>query len=383
MNNISFLARGFRPFFFVGALFSFLMIFIWGLEYAGYVSMPNFIENKIFWHAHEMVFGYAVAIIAGFLLTAVANWTGGAPVRQYHLLALVILWTLGRIFFSFQINVPNILSYILILSFIPALALSLAIPLLKSWNKRNLIFLILLFTLFALDCWAIMTGELKPIYLAIFIIIIMISLIGGRIIPAFTVAGLRRKGIEIYQKDQPKTDIFAILSLILVFIAFALEIKIAITTTAVISAIIHIVRIKNYHTALAFKEPMLWILHLGFIWLILGLLMLALYGLNFISLSLAIHSLTAGAISTMIIGMICRVAMGHTGREIKANLATIVIFILIQLAAIIRVFLPAVMPEFNIQFITISAFIWAFCYFVYLLNYSHMLFLPRPDGRPA
>lgn len=146
-----FWGRGFRPFFFLGALYSVFSLGIWGWFYAGHITPPGFLLDSVLWHAHEMIYGYTMAIIAGFLLTAVANWTGGAPARQIHLISLCFLWLLGRLVMNVDLGLPFWGLVLAEIVFIPALALSLAVPLIKSWNKRNFIFLTLLSALFACD----------------------------------------------------------------------------------------------------------------------------------------------------------------------------------------------------------------------------------------
>lgn len=383
LSNLPFLGRGFRPFFFFGALFALISMFIWGGFYAGHWNAPQFMNDPVMWHAHEMVYGFTMAIIAGFLLTAVANWTGGAPVRQLHLLALLALWCAGRITMNIETGLPLWAVNTLELSFIPALAGSLAIPLIKQWNKRNFIFLALLSGLWGFDLWFLITASPLPVYLAMFIIMIMISLIGGRIIPAFTVGALRQKGQDIRQTDQRKMDIAALASLLFLAVSFVSEIPEIIATAALISSTIHLLRMRFYHTKRTLKDPMLWILHIGYLWLVIGLALLGMAALDVLPYSTALHALTAGAIGSMTLGMMCRVAMGHTGRTIQANIPTTAAFIMMQLLAVLRVFTPLAWPEHTGILMALSAGLWALCFALYLTFYSAILFGPRPDGRPA
>ena len=182
-----FLGRGFRPFFLLGALYSVVSLLIWGGFFAGHGTPPSFMIDPVSWHAHEMIFGFTMAIVAGFLLTAVANWTGGAPVRQIHLAGLCAFWLAGRVVMNFDLGLSEIAVIVVEGAFILTLAFSLSIPLLKSWNKRNFVFLVLLSILFACDMTFFITQESTSLYVSVMIIVAMISLIGGRIIPAFTV----------------------------------------------------------------------------------------------------------------------------------------------------------------------------------------------------
>ena len=377
-----FLGRGFRPFFFLGAAYSVTNIFLWALIYSGKISPPSFYFDPISWHSHEMIYGFVIAIIAGFLLTAVANWTGGAPARQIHLAGLCLLWGIGRAAVNFDLGMPYWAIMVAELIFLPVLTISLTIPLLKSWNTRNFIFLSFLTGLFACDLWFLFAQKLEPLYIAIIIILMMITLVGGRIIPAFTVGALRQAGLNLYQTPQTKMDAAALVSLMAV--AFSITLfpnSLILFFAALISSLIHLIRMRHYHTLKTRHDPMLWVMHLGYFWLIIGLFLISLTGLDILTMPMIIHALTIGAIGTMILGMICRVTLGHTGRNLKASRSTMLAFSLIQCAALIRVFGPILFPEQKITLVMVSAFLWVICFLIYLVNYSPMLFSKRPDGR--
>lgn len=382
----SFLGRGFRPFFFLGAAYTFLSLLIWGGFYAGHVTPPSFMLDPVSWHAHEMIYGFAMAIIAGFLLTAVPNWTGGAPAQHFHLAGLCVLWLAGRLAMNVDLGLPFIITLALEALFIPALALSLSVPLLKSRNKRNFIFLGLLTLLFACDMTFLLTQEARALYVAVIVIVTMISLIGGRVIPAFTVSALRRRGDrDSVQKPQQTLDILALVSLI--FIALTLAVVGVqgnlLALGAFISVAIHVLRLRHYHTLKIWNDPMVWILHAGYSWVIVGLLLVGLAALDILPFSTALHALTAGAIGSMTLGMMCRVALGHTGRNLIATKTTTISFVLIQSAAIIRVFGPIFLPDYTGFCILVSAFIWSLCFGLYVFIYTPILWQPRPDGAPA
>lgn len=379
-----FLGRGFRPFFFLGALYSVISLALWGGFYAGYIVPPYFMIDAASWHAHEMIYGFSMAIVAGFLLTAVANWTGGAPARQMHLAGLCLLWLLGRGVMHFDFGLPAWAIIAVESAFIPALALSLAIPLIRSWNKRNFIFLTLLSVLFACDLWFLLTINMAALHAALMMILIMISLIGGRIIPAFTVAALRRKGIETYQTPQIKMDVAALVSLVAVALCLVFAKGTPILGIAAgVSCLIHGLRMRHYHTLKTFDDPLVWILHAGYCWLVVGLGLLALTGFGALGVAAVIHALTAGAIGSMILGMICRVTLGHTGRELKVGTLTTLSFFAIQVTAIARVFGPIFMPDHMNEWVIGSAALWSLCFAAYLWVYTPMLFTARPDGQVA
>ncbi len=379
-----FFGRGFRPFFFLGALYSVLNIAVWGGFYAGNIFLPENILNPVFWHAHEMIFGYTMAIVAGFLLTAVANWTGGAPARQIHLASLCILWILGRVVVSVDLGLSIWIISLLESLFIPVLAATLAIPLIRSWNKRNFVFLALLSVLFICDVWSLNTESKTPLYIALMMILTMVSLIGGRIIPAFTVAALRQAGVIALRTDQNNTDIAALISLIVtaVCLVFA-QGTIILSIAAFSSFFIHALRMRHYHSLKTLSDPLLWILHAGYLWLVIGLFLIGMTGVGVFEIPMVIHALTTGCIGSMTLGMICRVTLGHTGRNLVASKMTTVSFVLIQLAAVMRTFGPLVTPNYTIGWIVASAAIWTFCFIIYLVIYTPILMSARPDGQNA
>lgn len=380
-----FWGRGFRPFFFFGTLFGGLSVLLWSLVYSGHLAIPTPFPSAIHWHAHEMVFGFGIAIVAGFLLTAVANWTGGAPARNKHLALLCGLWFLGRL----AVNIPSALPLwaigIIDAAFLPALAITLAIPLLKSKNTRNFVFLVLITILLACQVGFYATGSMTAIHVALLVIMAMISLIGGRIIPSFTFAALRQRGILVQQLNQTPYDIAAVASLLIVMAAWiflGLD-SIVMSVVSGLSCIIHTIRLRGFHTRKALIDPMLWILHVGYIWLTIGLGALSLTSLGIIPLSNTLHIFTVGAMGSMILGMVCRVALGHTGRPIKADLIMEMLFFMMQGSVILRVAVPLAFPEATAQLIIAAAVLWGISFTTYAIKFYRILTTERPDGASA
>jgi uncharacterized protein involved in response to NO len=379
-----FLGRGFRPFFLMGAVYAALLVPLWVLQMRGSLLLYSPFDDPVLWHGHEMVFGFAMAIVAGFLLTAVANWTGGAATRQGHLAGLCLLWLAGRV--TMNVGVPYGVSAAVNMAFTPALAVTLAIPLFHSRNKRNFIFLALMGILFCCDSWLFLKQDKQALYLAILVVAVMISLIGGLIIPSFTVAALRRRGETAFITDQPGADKLALLSIALLALSWAV-LGSGHWISALFSgaaAAIHLWRLRVWHTRRILNDPLLWILHLGYLWLAVSFVLLALSPF-FPALppSIALHALTAGAIGSMTIGMMVRVALGHTGRELKAGAGGILAFALMQGAIALRVVFPFFDMEHYMLWLESSSTLWAASYIVYLLAFAPVLWQPRPDGLPA
>jgi uncharacterized protein involved in response to NO len=281
-----------------------------------------------------------------------------------------------------DIGLPMVVISMVELLFVPSLAISLAIPLLRSRNLRNFIFLGLLTILFVCDVLFFLWESVSPLYIALFAILTMVSVIGGRIIPAFTVSTLRYRGHNVRQYNQTPLDIAALVSLIVLMAVLSLEgsESTLLGVCAIISALIHAIRLRGYHTSKTYIDPMLWILHAGYIWLIIGLGLLGVSGFGYIKFATALHALTVGSIGSMTIGMMCRVALGHTGRAIKATPAMIGMFISMQLAAVIRVAVPVAFPDYAQLAIVISAVLWSGVFLLYSLYFMPILRSERPDG---
>ena len=386
-----FWGRGFRPFFLLGAAYAMLTVAAWIFFASGAAEAPVSWNNPALWHAHEMIYGFTVAIIAGFLLTAVANWTGGAPIRQVRLALLCLVWAAGRMGFWYSYAPPVILS-VIDLSFIPLLAGSLAVPLIRSWNKRNFVFLGMLALLFLgnlhmhLAAAEVVGGDPRiTAYVAVMIVMLVIALVGGRIIPSFTVASLRMRGQVRHQTDQRKTDLAALLLLLALSIALIISgLDSSVTGVfAIGAALAHLWRMRFWHSFEAASDPLVGILHAGYLWLVAGLFALGLHGLQLLDqASLALHMLTVGCIGSMTIGMMARVALGHTGRPVAARPLTVFAFWMMQGAALARCFAILVGEANYLVWIGVSGLLWVAAFAAYLAVYTPVLLQARPDGSP-
>lgn len=374
--------RGFRPFFLLAAAYAVFSMLVWSGFWGGYVGPPSYFSDPTLWHAHEMLYGFTMAVVAGFLLTAVANWTGWSPVRHTHLFLLCCLWGLGRVAMTVP-QIPQTLALVLEGLFIPALAISLLVPLYKSRNARNFVFLFLLAGLFVSDMAFMIQHDLKIMHITLLFILMMISVVGGRIIPAFTVAALRQRGQEVRVRDQKKLDGACLLSLLALIASFVAkgEAGALQTLIATLAAALHALRLRHYHSWHSRVDPLLWILHAGYLWLVIGLALLAVALSGHFPLSLALHALTAGSIGSLTLGMMCRVALGHTGRPLICPRLMVVAFWLIQLAALLRVLGPWLWPSLYLEWIIASGLLWAGSFALYLIAFGPVLLRPRPDGQ--
>lgn len=390
--DVPFWGRGFRPFFLLGAAYAIFVVLAWVLFLHGVIRVPMLWDNAVLWHAHEMIYGFTVAIIAGFLLTAVANWTGSAPVRGANLAFLCVVWAAGRAAFWWDYAAPAVLSFI-DLSFLPLLAASLSVPLVRTKNKHNFMFIGILALLFLgnlhmhLAAAGAAGGDPRiTAYAVVLVAMAMISIIGSRIIPSFTVAGLRMQGRLLYQTDQKKTDIAALALLL----ALAVVVPVAGLESsptglcALGGGLIHLWRMRFWHTEKTGGTPLLWILHAGHLWLAAGLLTLGLHGLGVVDqASLALHMLTVGCVGSMTLGMMARVALGHTGRPIIAGMPVTVSFWMMQGAVVARCLALLIQDKNYTLWIMGSGLLWAAAFAVYLAVYTTILLGPRPDGQDA
>ncbi len=333
---------------------------------------------------HEMIYGFAMAVIAGFLLTAVANWTGTMPVRRGALLALCGVWVAGRCVMNMG-GLPLWLAGVVDGAFVPVLALALAVPLIGRRDRGNFVFLGVLTFFFACNVAFFAYQDRLAMHMAMLGVLALISLVAGRIIPDFTVAGLSDDGIDEELRYQPWLDsaCFASMGALILATAWSGIASPFAAWAAFLASGLHLLRFRNFHTPRVLGRPMLWILQAGYGWLTLGLFMLELSGAGVMELSPAVHALTSGCIGSMCIGMMCRVSLGHTGRRLAAGGLTVFLFSMMQSAAFLRVFGPLFWPAEYTLWISASGLVWALVFATYLAGYARILTGPRPDGAPA
>ncbi len=369
---------GFRPFFLFGALFGLSALVYFILLMSGVAQLLPSRWDMVFWHQHEMLFGFAGAIIAGFLLTAVPNWTGHPTPRGAKLALLVLLWLLGRAAVFDSAHLPAILAGAVDVAFFPACIAGILPALVKSHNRRNYFFIVLLVLLTlgnGLTHWG---NEDTGMLLAKNIIILIMVMMGGRVIPFFTENPL---GIRIARS--PRIERFALISTIA---ALALEVMGANThllgVAFILAAAANFWRFSRWHSIKTLRVPLLWVLHAGYAWLIVGMAMKA--GHNFgadIPLSADTHAFTAGGVGTLTLGMMARVSLGHSGRMLAAGRLIVFAFACITLAALLRVFGVWLMPGLAMQWFQSAALFWMLAFGIFLWVYAPILLRPRRDGR--
>ena len=379
----AFLSQGFRPFFLAAGLWSAAALAVWIVMFATGTTVPSRFD-PLAWHIHEMLFGFVMAAIAGFLLTAIPNWTGRLPVSGSPLALLAGLWLLGRVACLISALVPPWIAITADLSFPVALIGVAAREIVVGRNWRNLPMVApvsvlgianLLMHLEA-DGVAVPSGLGWRLGLAA--VIVLISGMAGRIVPSFTRNWLAKRPGSDLPAGHGRIDQVAlgILHAGLIGWAFLPEFR-PIGLLLLVGAAINLWRLLRWRGIATTAEPLLLVLHVGYAWLVLGvaLLGLAVLGAD-VPFSAAIHALTAGAIGTMILAVMTRATRGHSGRDLSADRVTVLIYGLVSLAAITRI-AAAFGVAWTMPLLIISASLWIAAFAGFVFGYGPMLILPR------
>lgn len=377
-------ALGFRAFFALAGLAALVLIVFWNAMFKGTFMMEHYFSDS-YWHAHEMLLGYAVAVIAGFLLTAVKNWTGKQTLTGDQLASLCLLWLYGRILPFYAGLLPDALIALVDFSFLPVLAYQVSKPIIQVKQYRNLVFIGLLLLL-ALGNGLIHVEMLglqentatTGIQLIVAAIIILILIIAGRVFPFFTERGI--PGTLIIRN--PMLDNLSIASAVIVFVLQLFGISgTLLALAAVIAVAVNVVRLSGWYVQRIWYVPLLWVLYAGYGWIILGFILTVLSAYTVVLPSLALHAFTLGGIGVLTLGMMARVSLGHTGRALKASNAIAIAFVLINIAALFRVLLPIAMPGWYENLIYVSTLFWLAAFSLFVFVYGPMLSSARIDGQ--
>jgi uncharacterized protein involved in response to NO len=377
-----FFRGGFRPFFFGGAAWALIALGLWICSLIGEITLPAALE-PLAWHRHEMLFGFVGAIISGFLLTAVPNWTGRLPIAGWPLGGLVALWTAARVALLFSGVTGLWLAALLDVGFFVVLAMLAAREVLESKNRNLPVvgMVLLIGGANALDYLGNSGALPSPDIgwqLAISIVVVLISLIGGRIIPSFTRNWMAKQGVRTGLPTQPgRLDLIVIAATALALLAWLTgpsEAPIGVVLLA--AALLQAVRWLRWRGYRTFADPLVLVLHVGYAWVPIGLGLLGLSLVGIVPRSAAIHALTAGAMATMILAVMTRASLGHTARELRANAATVVVYLLVTAGAVLRVAASLKLIDYNMG-IEIAGLAWGGAFLLFLIAYAPVLWRPR------
>ncbi|MFB1010535.1 MAG: NnrS family protein [Thiopseudomonas sp.] len=382
-----FLRLGFRPFFFLGALLAMLAVPMWVMALTGHFDGWQPVGGWLAWHRHELLFGFGGAIVAGFLLTAVQTWTGVPGLSGNLLLGLVVVWVLARL--SWLLGLP--VGWVVLFNalFMPLVALQMARSVWPVRQVRNyplVLVLVVLSLLELLVLYGVLQGndalQRQGVLGGLWSIGALMSIIGGRVIPFFTQRGLLRPAMVPPIAWLEQALLLGTLVIVLSFASgWALERNGFLGMIFLAMAAGHGVRMGRWHDAGLWRVPLLWSLHIAYGWFVLAFLASGLWYLGWLSnFSFAVHALTVGGMSGLILAMIARVTLGHTGRMLNPPKAMIWGFVIFNLGALFRVFGVELAYTF---FLWLAALCWALSLLIYLLKYGPMLWQARVDGAPG
>jgi uncharacterized protein involved in response to NO len=373
---------GFRPFYLLASAFAALSVVLWVCQYTGH--LPATYLSSPTWHGHEMLFGYTVAVVTGFLFTAVRTWTSQPTPTGATLMVFALLWIAGRIL----ILTPYETAAALVNATFPvAVAIAIGIPLARSGNRRNYFFVALLVFL------GLATLSLHLSHLGIFtwperfslqvgldLVLFIMAVMAGRVIPMFTNNGVR----GARAKRIPLVDKLALGGVLVLLGADLLRAPPELIASAAFGvAVVHAVRLYLWQPWKTFATPLVWILHFAYGWIVIYLALRALAAIGQVGEPIAVHALTIGAIGGMTMGMMTRTARGHTGRPLAADNFELTCFVLVQLAALFRVFGGMFLPNVYLATVIVSGICWSGAFALFTVRYWPVLSRPRLDGKPG
>lgn len=373
---------GFRPFYLLASGFAAVSVLLWSLQFAGW--LPGAYLQGPLWHAHEMLFGFTLAVIVGFLLTAGANWTGLPTPKGWKLAALALLWLAARVLvltpFAWAAAVANA-------AFPLAAAVALAVPFWRARNRRNYFFVALLaalglasFTVHLAQMQVLALPAWAGIQLALDIVLFILCVMGGRVIPMFTNNGVR----GTTARRVPRVEKAALGGVLALLAADLLRLPpAALGLVAAFAGAANLARWWLWQPWRTLRAPLVWVLHLAYLWIPVHLALRAAAAMGWTAASAATHALTVGAVGGLIIGMMTRTARGHTGRPLRADPSDVAAYVLVALAAFVRVLVPLVQPAWTLHAVWMSGLLWSAGFAVYFAAYATRLARPRIDGRPG
>ena len=372
--------NGFRPFYLLASVFAALSVALWALQLAGVLVRP-YLAGAL-WHAHELLFGFTLAVVVGFLFTAGRNWSNRPTPSGMSLAAFAALWVAARVLvltpFGWAAALVNT-------AFPLAAAVALAIPFLAARNRRNYFFVAML-VLIAAAVLAVHLAQLEVIALpawlgiqvALDAVLLIMTVMAGRVIPMFTNNGIA--GANATQR--PWLEKAALGSVLVLLLADTLQLGgLALALVLALGAAVHLVRWWLWQPWKTLRTPLVWVLHAAYLWIPVYLALRGAAALGLVAASVATHALTVGAIGGLVIGMMTRTARGHTGRPLLADRADVACYVLVLAAAVVRVSVPLAAPAATLHAVLGSAALWSAGFGLYALRYWPVLSRARVDGK--
>ncbi|MEZ2720029.1 NnrS family protein [Paenalcaligenes hominis] len=381
----------FRPFFWLGSVYLILALLVWLSFWRGNAPLQP-LGGMVWWHQHEMLFGFVCAIVAGFLLTAVQTWTGLASLKGPALGGVVVLWLAARIVLAFPMGLDPVWPMILDVAFLPVVALVLANLVVRAKKWRNLVFVPVLLVLTGAN-FAMHWGQMHAIpqlvqasaHLTIWLIVSLIVLLGGRVIPFFTSRALNLNLAPVpnyYEKP-------AIISTLLLSVLMLVQVLGGSSPTWLLSLLLcgliisNTARLVSWQPLRCWRHPLLWGLHLSYGFIIVGAVLWLLHIWQIVALDFAVHALTIGSMLAIILAMMARVSLGHTGRPMKALPGLSAALLCVFVAAVIRSLLPIWWPQWSLNAYQLSLALCLLAFSWFLIHYTVPLWSARVDQRPG
>ncbi|MGM0576372.1 MAG: NnrS family protein [Myxococcota bacterium] len=380
-------AIGFRPFFLLAALLAAGLLPIYVVHLMGKLSLDTPFD-AVGWHAHEMLFGFVGAVFAGFFFTAVQNWTKRKTVRGAPLVGMILLWIAGRVAMISGGGWPTWVVVALDVSFLPLVALIILRPLVAARSRRNMGFPALLLAMSAGNLLMHLASHGVLSYawftpgqrLALDCVVAVLVIFGGRVLPLFTRNAIRPATVRA-TSTLDRAGMWATVAFVVLDPSpFT---RPAGAAVAILAGVLNLARMKGWGTRHTLRKPIVWVLHAGWAFTSLGLLLTGLAALTPQPPStIATHVLTVGAIGVLTLGMMSRVSLGHTGRPLKAHKAIVAAYVLMLGALLVRAVVPWVAPGAWLPAMHASSSLWSLAFVLFLIVYTPILSGPRADGRP-
>ncbi len=378
---------GFRPFFSAAAIFALVSMLLWmTLTVFGW-QLPDLGPSPVVWHAHEMIYGYGMAVVAGFLLTAVKNWTGVQTLHRMPLLLLFLLWLAGRVLVFLGEAIPLVVTGLVDCLFAALLVIALSLPIVKvkQWKQFGILSkLVLLFAsnlLFYAGAMNLVPGGVRPgLYSGLYLLIALIFVMGRRVMPSFIENGV---DYEVQLKNRRWLDASSLVVFLVFWLADILDPdSLPVALSAIALLMLHGIRLAGWHTPGIWRKPLLWVLFVGYGSIVIGFALKAAVYLLGISPFLALHAFAVGGIGMITLGMMARVTLGHTGRNVFEPSSMVTwIFVTFFVGTLFRVLAPLLDPGHYVLWIGLSQAFWISAFSLFIIVYLPMLVQPRIDGR--
>lgn len=389
----TFFSHAFRPFFLAAGAYAAIALTAWLVWISIHAAevMPVYMtvaEPLHLWHAHEMVFGFGAAAASGFLLTAIPNWTGAQHSKDIGLALMFGLWCAGRVAMWTTALLPPVLPLFIDMAFLPVLGFAAARQLAVQPAIRNVVFLSLILSLVTANSLyhlgrmeLVEHGMSLGVRLGLGTLVIMIVVIGGRVIPGFTTNALRRQGVietRLPVRRAPVDIACLVLSVSTIILLLLGPGDFYTGLAALGAALANGIRLSGWRGLATLKQPVVWVLHLGYAWIVIGFSLLALAFLFNVSSEVsALHAFGTGAAGTMILAIMTRASLGHTGRSLELSRLIVVAYVLVSVAAALRCFGPSVAPEYHNQIMLAAGLAWITAFVFYTIVFAPILTGPR------